>query len=49
MTFLFDFGDNWQFDLILEEIKAPEPNSKKPKLLASHGKAPEQYGYQEEW
>lgn len=49
MTFLFDFGDNWEFDLILEEIQAPDPKLKEPKILKSDGKAPEQYYYEEEW
>jgi hypothetical protein len=49
MTFLFDFGDNWQFNLILEEIEAPDPKLTKPKILASQGKAPEQYDYSEDW
>jgi hypothetical protein len=48
MTFLFDFGDNWKFDLILEEIQAPDPQLKEPKILKSYGKAPEQYYYEEE-
>jgi hypothetical protein len=49
MTFLFDFGDNWEFDLILEEIQAPDPKLKKPTILKSYGKAPEQYDYDDQW
>ncbi len=49
MIFLFDFGDNWEFDLILEEIQPPEQKLKRPKVLKSYGKAPEQYAYEEEW
>ena len=49
MIFLFDFGDNWEFDLILEEIQPLDQKLKKPKVLKSHGKAPEQYAYEEEW
>jgi len=43
MTFLFDFGDNWQFDVQLERIDPPKSRMKGPKILESHGKAPEQY------
>jgi Plasmid pRiA4b ORF-3-like protein len=43
MVFHFDFGDDWMFDVKLEEIRPPDPKLKKPKLLESHGKAPKQY------
>lgn len=49
MTFLFDFGDNWDFDLILEEIQPVNPKMKKAKILKSYGEPPEQYGYDDEW
>ena len=45
MIFFFDFGDCWEFELLLEEIAPPDPTLKKPKLLEKHGKSPEQYGY----
>lgn len=43
MNFLFDFGDEWEFDLLLETI---DPNQKlrKAKILETHGDAPAQYG-----
>jgi hypothetical protein len=44
MTYLYDFGDNWQFEVRLERIDPPDPKIKKPVLLESHGKAPQQYG-----
>ncbi|MDB5333786.1 MAG: hypothetical protein JWP03_4937 [Phycisphaerales bacterium] len=43
MEFHFDFGDDWKFDMELEKIDPPSPKLKKPKLIESHGKAPEQY------
>jgi hypothetical protein len=43
MDYLFDFGDNWEFDVLLEKIEPAEAKLKKPQLLESHGKAPEQY------
>lgn len=50
MIFLFDFGDNWQFNVQLERIDPVDPKLKKPKVLEKKGKAPEQYpGWDEEW
>ncbi len=43
MEYLFDFGDNWKFNVVLERIEPGNPKLKKTKLLESHGKAPEQY------
>jgi Plasmid pRiA4b ORF-3-like protein len=43
MTFLFDFGDNWKFNVKLEKIDPPSPRMKKSRVLEKHGKAPEQY------
>lgn len=49
--FIFDFGDNWEFDILIENIdNSREIDS--VKLIKSHGKAPEQYpDYydEEEW
>jgi hypothetical protein len=50
MTFLYDFGDNWQFKVELESITPADPNVSAPKLLERHGKAPEQYpDYSGDW
>lgn len=46
MTYLFDFGDNWQFGVLLEKIDAPNARIKKARVLESHGTAPEQYYYE---
>jgi hypothetical protein len=43
MTYLYDFGDNWEFDLALESIEAVDPKLRSPRVLETHGKAPEQY------
>jgi hypothetical protein len=43
MTFLFDFGDNWEFQVILEEIQPGKPKRSSNKILERKGKAPEQY------
>jgi hypothetical protein len=44
MTYLFDFGDNWEFDVTLERVD-PEETNKKTHILETHGKPPEQYLY----
>jgi hypothetical protein len=42
MEYLFDFGDNWEFQLLLEEVK-PDVRPGYGEIIASQGKAPEQY------
>lgn len=42
MTYLYDFGDNWEFDVTLEQV-APDSAVGKPVLLEMHGNPPEQY------
>lgn len=42
MNYLYDFGDNWEFDITLEGVD-PDKAVKKPVLLEMHGKPPEQY------
>ncbi|MFO7684342.1 MAG: plasmid pRiA4b ORF-3 family protein, partial [Chloroflexota bacterium] len=42
MVFLFDFGDNWEFDVTLEEVDE-EKTLAKPVILESKGAAPPQY------
>ena len=50
MVFRFDFGDNWKFQVLLEQIDPPNAKIKKPKMLESHGRAPKQYsGWDGEW
>jgi len=43
MIFLFDYGDGWQFNVELEEIRNAEKWDLKPVVLESIGKAPLQY------
>jgi hypothetical protein len=43
MTLVYDFGDNWKFDVRLECIEPAGAKVKVPKILESHGRAPEQY------
>jgi hypothetical protein len=48
MTFLFDYGDDWQFRIEVIDQKRKEPRVRYPGLLKSSGKAPEQYPYPDE-
>ncbi|MFO8026431.1 MAG: hypothetical protein R6U56_02060, partial [Opitutales bacterium] len=43
IRFIYDFGDHWEFDLKLLSVDAEDPTLKKPLLVESEGKAPEQY------
>jgi len=42
ITFIYDRGDAWQFNIVLESIQ-PTDNLTHPILLKSQGQAPEQY------
>jgi hypothetical protein len=48
MTFLFDYGDNWEFLVELIGQKGKEHGAKYPRVIAKVGKAPEQYPRAEE-
>jgi hypothetical protein len=43
MRFLYDFGDEWEFNVQLESVEPPGRRKKTPRILEKHGKAPEQY------
>ena len=43
MELTYDFGDNWRFTVKLDRIDPPDPKLKAPRILESHGKAPQQY------
>ena len=43
MTFLFDYGDSWKFDVKLEKIDPPNPRMQKPRVVGKQGRAPQQY------
>ena len=49
MALVYDFGDNWEFGVLLERIEPAGKKVKAPKILESHGAAPEQYPNAEEW
>ena len=43
MTYLFDFGDDWRFDVTLERVDPVDASMSGPQVLESRGEAPEQY------
>ena len=43
MTFLYDYGDNWQFRIEVIGQNQKAPGVSYPRLLKAIGKAPEQY------
>ena len=43
MSFVFDYGDEWLFQVEFVKRKPREPKVKLPRLLDSVGKAPAQY------
>ncbi len=43
MTFLFDYGDGWQFRIEAIGQNRKEPGAKYPRLVKTVGEAPEQY------
>ena len=45
ILYLFDYGDEWRFQVTIEEIRKDGPKPRKPKIVEKKGKAPEQYGY----
>ena len=48
-VFIFDFGDWWEFDILIEKIDKGKKIDG-VELVQSHGEAPEQYpDYDEEW
>jgi hypothetical protein len=43
MKLVYDFGDDWRFDVTLERIDPPGTKGKLPRIIEKHGKSPEQY------
>ena len=43
MSNKFDFGDWWEFGLVLERIDPDDPETTEPVLMETHGNAPFQY------
>ena len=47
MTFVFDYGDNWQFTVKLESVTDDDTTLTEAKVVKSSGKAPAQYDWDE--
>ena len=52
LTYLYDFGDGWEHDVIVEKILPPEPRVRYPLCLAGEGACPPEdvggaWGYDE--
>jgi hypothetical protein len=43
MTYIYDFGDWWEFEVKLEGIEASGETPAKPQVVEARGEAPEQY------
>ena len=48
LLFLYDYGDEWHFVVQLKETGTPEKDTRYPQIVESVGKAPSQYGNDEE-
>ena len=48
MQFLFDYGDNWRFQVEVIGLGERVPKARYPKLLKAVGKAPPQYPTEDE-
>jgi hypothetical protein len=48
MTMLYDFGDNWQFNIKLEQISDTPSRRSGPKVTKRSGSPPKQYDY-DDW
>jgi hypothetical protein len=44
ILYLFDYGDSWEFNIVLEKIDSSGPLPLNPKIVEKKGKAPKQYG-----
>jgi hypothetical protein len=43
MTYIFDFGDWWEFAVVLESIQKEDKRTRYSAIIESHGTPPEQY------
>lgn len=44
ILYFFDYGDSWEFNIVLEKIDSNCPLPFNPKIVEKKGKSPEQYG-----
>jgi hypothetical protein len=48
MLFVFDYGDEWRFQVKLLGLGEKAPKTRYPRLVATLGEAPPQYEYDED-
>lgn len=48
MLFLFDYGDDWRFQVELTALGAKAPKTRYPRMVAAMGEAPSQYPDEDE-
>ena len=48
MLFLFDYGDDWRFQVELTRLGEKKPKARYPRLVATTGEAPSQYPDEDE-
>jgi hypothetical protein len=48
VTFWYDFGDDWKFELLLEAVRDAPPLPA-PIVTCRRGKSPQQYSYDNDW
>jgi len=49
LFYLYDFGDQWEFTLLLEKIDENNKEISAPIILESYGESPEQYEFDDEF
>ena len=49
MTYIFDFGDWWEFDVQLEKVEADRSRQNYEAILEGHGEPPLQYPNWDDW
>jgi len=49
IQYVFDFGDWWEFGIVLEQINTPDKHIKQAKIMNRKGTPPEQYPYNDDW
>jgi hypothetical protein len=48
LLFVFDYGDEWRFQVELRALGEKKPKTRYPRLVAAAGEAPSQYGDDED-
>ncbi|GAA5509750.1 IS1096 element passenger TnpR family protein [Novipirellula caenicola] len=49
MLFHFDFGDDWKFNVLIEDLSDLPDEYEEPKITDRFGEAPKQYPFEDEW